>query len=104
MAHFEYVYCWFFMYVWIVFLQTESSPVMHHYFYFFFPPHLQNGYIDGPVLNTFRTNLVVLPAVMEYMQYSFIALGLVVLIIGILVYHKAKVKLPHSIKPGVCNC
>ncbi|XP_055063624.2 scavenger receptor class B member 1 isoform X2 [Misgurnus anguillicaudatus] len=36
----------------------------------------ESGYIDGPVLNTFRTNLVVLPMVMEYMQYIFIALGL----------------------------
>lgn len=36
----------------------------------------QSGYIDGPILNTFRMNLVILPMVMEYMQYIFIALGL----------------------------
>ncbi|KAM9455362.1 scavenger receptor class B member 1 isoform 2-T2 [Clarias gariepinus] len=36
----------------------------------------ESGYIDGPILNTFRMNLVILPMVMEYMQYIFIALGL----------------------------
>ncbi|XP_048115708.1 scavenger receptor class B member 1 isoform X2 [Alosa alosa] len=36
----------------------------------------ESGYIDGPVLKTFHTNLVVLPAMMEYMQYTFIGLGL----------------------------
>ncbi|KAG9353547.1 hypothetical protein JZ751_011665 [Albula glossodonta] len=39
-----------------------------------------SGYIDGPVLDTFYTNLVVLPAVMEYMQYIFIGLGLLTLL------------------------
>ncbi|KAM6984892.1 scavenger receptor class B member 1 [Aplochiton taeniatus] len=36
----------------------------------------ESGYIDGPILTTFHTNLVVLPMVMEYMQYGFIGLGL----------------------------
>uniref|UniRef100_A0AAR2ISX2 Scavenger receptor class B member 1 n=1 Tax=Pygocentrus nattereri TaxID=42514 RepID=A0AAR2ISX2_PYGNA len=36
----------------------------------------ESGYIDGPVLNTFRTNLVILPMVMEYMQYIVIGFGL----------------------------
>ncbi|XP_060751776.1 scavenger receptor class B member 1 [Tachysurus vachellii] len=36
----------------------------------------ESGYIDGPVLRTFRTNLVILPMVMDYMQYIFIGLGL----------------------------
>lgn len=36
----------------------------------------QSGYIDGPVLSMFRMNLVILPMVMEYMQYTFIGLGL----------------------------
>ncbi|KAJ8400061.1 hypothetical protein AAFF_G00401000 [Aldrovandia affinis] len=36
----------------------------------------ESGYLDGPVLDTFYTNLVVLPVVMEYMQYIFIGLGL----------------------------
>lgn len=60
----------------------------------------QSGYIDGPILTTFHTNLVILPAVMEYMQYGFIALGLAMIIIASLVHHKLKVKLPPSTKAG----
>ncbi|XP_066507373.1 scavenger receptor class B member 1 isoform X2 [Hoplias malabaricus] len=36
----------------------------------------ESGYIDGPVLATFRTNLVIMPLVMKYMQYIFIGFGL----------------------------
>ncbi|XP_065821422.1 scavenger receptor class B member 1 isoform X2 [Labrus bergylta] len=50
----------------------------------------ESGYIDGPILTTFHTNLVILPAVMEYMQYGFIALGLATILIASLVYHKVK--------------
>ncbi|MED6248839.1 hypothetical protein ATANTOWER_005922 [Ataeniobius toweri] len=50
----------------------------------------EKGYIDGPILTTFHTNLVILPAVMEYMQYIFIALGLVTTVVAILVYYKVK--------------
>lgn len=50
----------------------------------------ESGYIDGPVLTTFHTNLVVLPAVMVYMQYTFIALGLATVIIAILVHQRPK--------------
>ncbi|KAF6721719.1 Scavenger receptor class B member 1 [Oryzias melastigma] len=50
----------------------------------------ENGYIDGPILNTFRTNLVVLPAVMEYLQYILIALGLLTVIVASVVHHKVK--------------
>lgn len=57
-------------------------------------PPLQRGYIDGPVLNTFHTNLVVLPAVMEYMQYGMIALGLATIIIAAFVRYRVKVRLP----------
>lgn len=59
-------------------------------------PPLQRGYIDGPILNTFHTNLVVLPAVMEYMQYGLIALGLATIIIAAIVHHRVKVRPPHS--------
>ncbi|XP_047228818.1 scavenger receptor class B member 1 isoform X3 [Girardinichthys multiradiatus] len=52
----------------------------------------EKGYIDGPILTTFHTNLVILPAVMEYMQYIFIALGLVTTVVAILVYYKVKRK------------
>ncbi|XP_061886840.1 scavenger receptor class B member 1-like isoform X1 [Entelurus aequoreus] len=50
----------------------------------------ESGFIDGPILDTFHTNLVVLPAVMEVMQYSFIALGLATIIIAALVRHRLK--------------
>uniref|UniRef100_A0A3B4AYE7 Scavenger receptor class B member 1 n=1 Tax=Periophthalmus magnuspinnatus TaxID=409849 RepID=A0A3B4AYE7_9GOBI len=50
----------------------------------------ESGYIDGPILNTFHTNLVILPAVMEYMQYGFIALGLLTIVISILVLWRQK--------------
>ncbi len=52
----------------------------------------QSGYIDGPVLNTFRTNLVVLPMVMEYMQYIFIALGLAGILGAVMLYATDKVR------------
>uniref|UniRef100_A0A8C6U741 Scavenger receptor class B member 1 n=1 Tax=Neogobius melanostomus TaxID=47308 RepID=A0A8C6U741_9GOBI len=51
----------------------------------------ESGYIDGPILNTFHTNLVVLPAVMEVMQYGFIALGLATIVIAILVLRRQKI-------------
>ncbi|TSM28082.1 Electrogenic sodium bicarbonate cotransporter 4 [Bagarius yarrelli] len=35
-----------------------------------------SGYIDGPPLTMFRTNLVILPMVMEYTQYILIGFGL----------------------------
>ena len=63
---------------------------------------LQRGYIDGPVLSTFYTNLVVLPAVMEYMQYGFIALGLVTIVIAAFVHYKVKVKLPSRSPSDLC--
>lgn len=36
----------------------------------------QSGYIDGPILSTFRMNLVILPMILEYVQYTLIGLGL----------------------------
>lgn len=51
----------------------------------------QSGYIDGPVLNTFRTSLVVLPMVMEYMQYIFIVLGLALILTAVVLYLNDKV-------------
>ncbi|KAM7392337.1 hypothetical protein PAMA_007447 [Pampus argenteus] len=53
----------------------------------------ESGYIDGPILTTFHTNLVVLPAVMTYMQYGFIALGLATILIAALVHHRLKAAL-----------
>lgn len=65
---------------------------------------LQNGYIDGPIINTFRTNLVVLPTLLEYLQYILIGLGLATIIVAALVYHKVKVKLPHRIQASMLSC
>ncbi|XP_068562463.1 scavenger receptor class B member 1 isoform X2 [Cebidichthys violaceus] len=58
----------------------------------------ESGYIDGPILTTFHTNLVVLPAVMDYMQYGFIALGLATILIASLVHHKVKVSNEERVK------
>uniref|UniRef100_A0A667X8T0 Scavenger receptor class B member 1 n=1 Tax=Myripristis murdjan TaxID=586833 RepID=A0A667X8T0_9TELE len=55
----------------------------------------EKGYIDGPILNTFHTNLVVLPAVMEYMQFVFIGLGVLTIIVAGLMHRRLKVRLPH---------
>ncbi|KAM9306203.1 scavenger receptor class B member 1-like [Pholidichthys leucotaenia] len=50
----------------------------------------ENGYIDGPIFTTFHTNLVILPAVMKYVQYILIALGLATIMIAALVLGKVK--------------
>uniref|UniRef100_A0A3Q4GF68 Scavenger receptor class B member 1 n=1 Tax=Neolamprologus brichardi TaxID=32507 RepID=A0A3Q4GF68_NEOBR len=64
----------------------------------------ENGYIDGPIVNTFRTNLVVLPTLLEYLQYILIGLGLATIIVAAVVYHKVKVKLPHRIQASMLSC
>ncbi|XP_029921648.1 scavenger receptor class B member 1 isoform X3 [Myripristis murdjan] len=51
----------------------------------------EKGYIDGPILNTFHTNLVVLPAVMEYMQFVFIGLGVLTIIVAGLMHRRLKI-------------
>uniref|UniRef100_A0A672ICN7 Scavenger receptor class B member 1 n=1 Tax=Salarias fasciatus TaxID=181472 RepID=A0A672ICN7_SALFA len=53
----------------------------------------ERGYIDGPILSTFYTSLVVLPTVMEVLQYSFIALGLATIVVAVVVYRRLKVRL-----------
>lgn len=50
----------------------------------------EKGYIDGPILSTFYTSLVVLPTVMEVMQYLFIALGLATIITAVVVHRRLK--------------
>ncbi|KAM4635003.1 scavenger receptor class B member 1 isoform 2-T2 [Polymixia lowei] len=50
----------------------------------------ESGYIDGPVLTMFHTNLVVLPTVMVYMQYVFIGLGLATVIVAIVIHLQSK--------------
>ncbi|KAM9329957.1 scavenger receptor class B member 1 [Gastrophryne carolinensis] len=42
----------------------------------------ESGYIDGPVYSTYYNTLIVLPIVLEYLQYVFIALGLLLILIG----------------------
>lgn len=58
----------------------------------------ERGYMDGPVVDTFYTGLVVMPAVMEYMQYIFIALGLATIVIAILVLRRQKATQNEAIK------
>ncbi|XP_073333815.1 scavenger receptor class B member 1 isoform X3 [Pagrus major] len=58
----------------------------------------ESGYIDGPILKTFHTNLVILPTVMEYMQYGFIVLGLATVIIAALMYRREKASHNEQIK------
>ncbi|XP_060765401.1 scavenger receptor class B member 1 isoform X4 [Neoarius graeffei] len=53
----------------------------------------ESGYIDGPVLNMFRMNLVILPMVMEYMQYIFIALGVGCIIGAVALQLSKKIKI-----------
>ncbi|MGH0145756.1 UNVERIFIED_CONTAM: hypothetical protein FKN15_034716 [Acipenser sinensis] len=43
----------------------------------------ESGYIDGPILDTFYNNLVLLPSVLDYMQYVFIALGGLMLVAAV---------------------
>ncbi|KAI4890417.1 hypothetical protein NFI96_010799 [Prochilodus magdalenae] len=52
----------------------------------------ESGYIDGPVLNTFRFNLVVLPMVMEYMQYIFIGFGLGCIVVAVALILSEQIK------------
>uniref|UniRef100_A0A8C7NFE2 Scavenger receptor class B member 1 n=1 Tax=Oncorhynchus mykiss TaxID=8022 RepID=A0A8C7NFE2_ONCMY len=56
----------------------------------------ENGYIDGEILATFHTNLVLLPMVMVYMQYCFIVLGLATVLGVVLLYYRNKVRPLHS--------
>lgn len=50
----------------------------------------ESGYIDDQTLSTFRTNLVVLPLVMEYLQYIFIGLGLALLMVALVLKLRQK--------------
>lgn len=54
----------------------------------------ESGYIDGPILKTFHTNLVILPTVMEFMQYGFIVLGLATVVIAALLLRREKKRVP----------
>uniref|UniRef100_A0A672ICU3 Scavenger receptor class B member 1 n=1 Tax=Salarias fasciatus TaxID=181472 RepID=A0A672ICU3_SALFA len=60
----------------------------------------ERGYIDGPILSTFYTSLVVLPTVMEVLQYSFIALGLATIVVAVVVYRRLKVRLRPQRHPS----
>ncbi|KAK6305077.1 scavenger receptor class B member 1 isoform X2 [Coregonus clupeaformis] len=50
----------------------------------------ESGYIDGAILKTFHTNLVILPMVMVYMQYCFIGLGLATILGAVLLHYREK--------------
>ncbi|XP_072515403.1 scavenger receptor class B member 1 isoform X2 [Salminus brasiliensis] len=59
----------------------------------------ESGYIDGPVLTTFRTNLVILPIVMEYMQYIFIGFGLGFIIGAAVLLWREKINIRKTGQP-----
>ncbi|XP_044131588.1 scavenger receptor class B member 1 isoform X1 [Bufo gargarizans] len=42
----------------------------------------ESGYLDGPVYHTYYNTLIVLPAVLDYLQYIFIALGLFFILVS----------------------
>uniref|UniRef100_A0A672ICN1 Scavenger receptor class B member 1 n=1 Tax=Salarias fasciatus TaxID=181472 RepID=A0A672ICN1_SALFA len=65
----------------------------------------ERGYIDGPILSTFYTSLVVLPTVMEVLQYSFIALGLATIVVAVVVYRRFKcfITTVYDKKPKHCS-
>ncbi|XP_073442238.1 scavenger receptor class B member 1-like isoform X1 [Dendrobates tinctorius] len=42
----------------------------------------ESGYLDGPVYNTYYNTLIVLPMVLDYLQYIFIALGLCFILVA----------------------
>ncbi|XP_040272159.1 scavenger receptor class B member 1 isoform X2 [Bufo bufo] len=51
----------------------------------------ESGYLDGPVYHTYYNTLIVLPAVLDYLQYIFIALGLFfILVSAVLAFAKKK--------------
>ncbi|XP_064799134.1 scavenger receptor class B member 1-like isoform X3 [Oncorhynchus masou masou] len=57
----------------------------------------ENGYIDGEILTTFHTNLVLLPMVMVYMQYCFIVLGLATVLGVVLLYYRNKASVKDTV-------
>ncbi|XP_053327984.1 scavenger receptor class B member 1 isoform X2 [Spea bombifrons] len=44
----------------------------------------ESGYIDGPVYNTYYNTLILLPAILDYLQYILIAVGLCFIFIALL--------------------
>ncbi|XP_055729665.1 scavenger receptor class B member 1-like isoform X6 [Salvelinus fontinalis] len=57
----------------------------------------ENGYIDGEILTTFHTNMVLLPMVMVYMQYCFIVLGLATILGVVLLYYRKKIRCERTV-------
>uniref|UniRef100_A0A4W5MHW3 Scavenger receptor class B member 1 n=1 Tax=Hucho hucho TaxID=62062 RepID=A0A4W5MHW3_9TELE len=57
----------------------------------------ESGYIDGEILTTFHTNLVLLPKVMVYMQYCFIGLGLATILGVVLLYYRKKIRCDRAV-------
>uniref|UniRef100_A0A4W5MI67 Scavenger receptor class B member 1 n=1 Tax=Hucho hucho TaxID=62062 RepID=A0A4W5MI67_9TELE len=63
----------------------------------------ESGYIDGEILTTFHTNLVLLPKVMVYMQYCFIGLGLATILGVVLLYYRKKASLKKYLPKVIQN-
>uniref|UniRef100_A0A8C7N7M8 Scavenger receptor class B member 1 n=1 Tax=Oncorhynchus kisutch TaxID=8019 RepID=A0A8C7N7M8_ONCKI len=56
----------------------------------------ENGYMDGAIVKTFHTNLVLLPMVMVYMQYCFLVLGLATVLGAVLLHYSGKISLTDT--------
>ncbi|KAG9487610.1 scavenger receptor class B member 1 isoform X2 [Eleutherodactylus coqui] len=53
----------------------------------------ESGYIDGPVYTTYYNTLIVLPVILDYLQYILIALGLcLILVAAVLPFAKQKLE------------
>ncbi|XP_048877098.1 scavenger receptor class B member 1 isoform X1 [Brienomyrus brachyistius] len=60
----------------------------------------EKGYIDGPVLTTFYRNLVLMPTILEYLQYVLIGLGLLLLLGAVLLCYWEKKRSSEEFGPS----
>lgn len=52
----------------------------------------QSGYIEGSVLRQFYTNLVLIPSVLEYLQYIFLGLSVPLIISAVVLLAMSQVR------------
>lgn len=60
--------------------------------------------MDDATVKTFHTNLVLLPMVMVYMQYCFLALGLATALGAVLLHYRGKVRPLQHMVTAPCLC
>uniref|UniRef100_A0A4W5MHU0 Scavenger receptor class B member 1 n=1 Tax=Hucho hucho TaxID=62062 RepID=A0A4W5MHU0_9TELE len=63
----------------------------------------ENGYMDGAIVKTFHTYLVLLPMVMVYMQYCFLGLGLATVLGAALLHYRGKALLKKDLPTVIEN-